>query len=77
METLKEIVNYLKIIGISIAGIGFIILMIKIAVEPEMKAKYLKLIKHLLIATVFITISLSEMSRISPTTFRSFSGIIK
>lgn len=59
METLKEIVNYLKIIGISIAGIGFIILMIKIAVEPEMKGKYLKLIKHLLIATVFITISLS------------------
>lgn len=59
METLKEIVNYLKIIGISIAGIGFIILMIKIAVEPEMKSKYLKLIKHLLIATVFITISLS------------------
>lgn len=59
METLKEIVNYLKIIGISMAGIGFIILMIKITVEPEMKAKYLKLIKHLLIATVFITISLS------------------
>ena len=59
MEILKDIVNYLKIIGISIAGIGFIILMIKIAVEPEMKGKYLKLIKHLLIATVFITISLS------------------
>lgn len=59
METLKEIINTLKIIGISIASIGFIVLMIKIAIEPEMKAKYLKLTKHLLIATVLITVSLS------------------
>ena len=59
METLKELVNILKIIGISVAGITFIIFMIKIATEPEMKAKYLKLTKHLLIATVLITVSLS------------------
>lgn len=59
METLKQIVNILKIIGISIAGISFIAIMIKIATEPEMKSKYLKLTKHLLMATVFITISLS------------------
>lgn len=59
MEMLKEIVNTLKIIGISIAGITFVVLMIKIATEPEMKAKYLKLTKHLLMATILITISLS------------------
>lgn len=59
METLKELVNILKIVGISVAGITFIIFMIKIATEPEMKSKYLKLTKHLLIATVLITVSLS------------------
>ncbi len=59
METLKSIISNLKIIGISIAGITFIILMIKIATESEMKLKYIKLTKHLLIATVLITVSLS------------------
>lgn len=59
MEILKELVNILKIIGISVAGITFIIFMIKIAIEPEMKSKYLKLTKHLLIATILITVSLS------------------
>ena len=43
METLKEIINILKIIGVSMAGITFVIFMIKIATEPEMKSKYLKL----------------------------------
>ena len=59
MDTLKEIINVLKIIGISIAGITFVALMVKIAVEPEMKSKYLKLTKHLLMATILITVSLS------------------
>lgn len=59
METLKSIIDVLKIIGISMAGITFIIFMIKIAVEPEYKAKYIKYTKHLLIATIFITLSLS------------------
>lgn len=59
METLKEIINYTKIIGISMAGITFVVFMIKIATEPEMKAKYLKFTKHLLIATILITVSLS------------------
>ncbi len=59
METLKNIINILKILGVSIAGITFIILMIKIAIEPEMKSKYLKLTKHLLMATILISISLS------------------
>lgn len=59
METLKGIVNILKIVGISIAGISFIAIMIKIATEPEMKSKYLKITKHLLIATILITVSLS------------------
>ena len=59
MDTLKEIINVLKIIGISIAGVTFVALMVKIAVEPEMKSKYLKLTKHLLMATILITVSLS------------------
>lgn len=59
METLKEIINILKVIGISMAGITFVVFMIKIATEPEMKSKYLKLTKHLLIATILITVSLS------------------
>ena len=59
MKTLKEIIDVLKIIGISIAGTTFIVFMIKIAVEPEEKQKYFKLTKHLLIATILITISLS------------------
>ena len=59
MKTLKTIISSLKILGISIAVITFIVLMIKIAIEPEMKAKYIKLTKHLLIATVLITVSLS------------------
>ena len=41
------------------AGITLVVLMIKIAIEPEMKAKYLKLTKHLLLATILITVSLS------------------
>ena len=37
MDTLNNIINSLKIIGISIAGIAFVVLMVKIAVEPEVK----------------------------------------
>lgn len=59
MEMLKDIINTLKILGISIAGITFIVLMVKIVTEPEYKAKYLKLVKHLLMATILITVSLS------------------
>lgn len=59
METLKEIINTLKIIGISLASVTFILFMIKIAIEPEYKAKYLKLTKHLLMAVIFITVSVS------------------
>ena len=59
METLNNVINSLKIIGISIAGIAFVVLMIKIAVEPEMKGRYLKLTKHLLLATILITVSLT------------------
>ncbi len=59
MNTLKEIIGVLKIIGISIAGITFIILMLKMATEPEYKEKYIKLTKHLLMATILITVSMS------------------
>lgn len=59
MEMLKGIIVVLRIISISITGIAFVILMIKIAVEPEYKSRYIKYTKHLLIATVLITVSLS------------------
>lgn len=59
MTTLKDIISVLKIIGISMAGATFVVLMIKIAIEPEYKARYLKLTKHLLIATILVTISVS------------------
>lgn len=59
MDLLQGIIGILKTIGISVAGITFVVLMLKIATNPEEKVKYLKLTKHLLIATIFITISLS------------------
>lgn len=45
--------------GIAIAGVTFIILLIKMSTEPDEKGKYVKLIKHLLIATILITLGLS------------------
>ena len=59
IETLKEIIKVLRTTGISIAGITFVVLMIKFGTDPDNKAKYIKLTKHLLIATVLITLSLS------------------
>ena len=59
MNTLREIIGILKIIGISVAGGAFIILMLKMVTEPEYKERYVKLTKHLLIATILITVSLS------------------
>lgn len=59
IETLKEIINILRNIGIGISGITFVILMVKMTTEPENKLKYIKLSKHLLIATIFITLALS------------------
>ncbi len=45
--------------GILIAGVTFVILIIKMGVDPDNKAKYIKLTKHVIIATVLITLSLS------------------
>ena len=59
MDTLKEIIITLRNIGIGIAGVTFIILLIKMSIEPDEKSKYIKLTKHLLIATILITISFS------------------
>lgn len=41
------------------AGVMFVILMIKTATDVDNKAKYLKLTKHLIIATILITLSLT------------------
>lgn len=49
----------LRNLGITIAGVTFIILMIKIGTDPDNKAKYLKLTKHVMIATILITLSLT------------------
>lgn len=46
-------------IGISIGGITFIILLIKMSIEPDNKAKYIKLAKNTVIASILITISLT------------------
>ncbi len=46
-------------LGIAIAGVTFIILMIKVGTDPDNKAKYLKLAKHVIIATILITLSLT------------------
>lgn len=43
----------------AIAGVMFVILMIKTATDTDNKVKHLKLTKHLIIATVLITLSLT------------------
>lgn len=49
----------MKNLGIAIAGITFIVLMIKMSIDPDNKGKYLKLTKHVLIASVLVTLSLT------------------
>ena len=46
-------------LGITIAGITFTVLMIKMGTDPDNKAKYIKLTKHVIIATILITLSLT------------------
>lgn len=45
--------------GIGIAGITLVVLLIKISIEPDNKAKYIRLIKNTVIATILITLSLT------------------
>lgn len=59
IETLKEIIGVLRNVGIAIGGITFIILLIKMSTEPDNKARYIKLAKNTIIASVLITISLT------------------
>lgn len=61
--------------GIAIAGVTFIILLIKMSTEPDEKGKYVKLIKHLLIATILITLGLSIVN-IPKTYFGSTAEIV-
>lgn len=46
-------------VGIAIGGITLIILFIKMSAEPDNKARYIKLIKNTVIASILITISLT------------------
>lgn len=59
METLQEIIGVLRNVGVAIGGITLIILLIKMTTEPDDKAKYIKLIKNTIIASILITISLT------------------
>lgn len=59
IETLKEIIGVLRNVGIAVGGITFIILLIKMSTEPDNKARYIKLAKNTIIASVLITISLT------------------
>lgn len=49
----------MRTLGITIAGITFTVLMIKLGTDPDNKAKYIKLAKHVIIATILITLSLT------------------
>lgn len=46
-------------VGITIGGITFLIFMIKMAVDCDNKARYIKLAKHTIIASILITLSLT------------------
>lgn len=46
-------------VGITIGGITFLIFMIKMGVDPDNKARYIKLAKNTVIASVLITLSLT------------------
>ena len=55
----KKIIGVLRNVGIAVGGITFIILLIKMSTEPDNKARYIKLAKNTIIASVLITISLT------------------
>lgn len=59
LETLQEIIEVLRNIGIVIAGATFIVLVLKMVIDPENRQKYIKLNKNLIIATVLVTLALS------------------
>ena len=59
MNTLKEIIGILQKIGITISGLTFSILMIKIVTDSENKPKYIKYSKNLIIATILLMLSLT------------------
>ena len=56
---MQEIINVLRNVGITIGGITFLIFMIKMGVDPENKARYIKLAKNTIIASILITLSLT------------------
>ena len=45
--------------GITVGGITFLIFMIKMGVDPDGKARYIKLAKNTVIASILITLSLT------------------
>ena len=56
---MQEIIRVFRNIGIAIGSVTFIILLIKMSVEPDNKMKYIKLAKNTVIASILITLSLS------------------
>lgn len=49
----------LKYLGLTIGGVTFLVFMIKMAIEPDSKAKYIKLAKNTIIASILITLALT------------------
>ena len=45
MSTLKEIISILRGLGITIAGITFVVLLLRIATNPEYKEKNIRLMQ--------------------------------
>ncbi len=49
----------MKNLGITIGGVTFLIFVIKMGIDPDNKARYIKLAKNTIIASVLITLSLT------------------
>ena len=56
---MQEILRVLRNVGITIGGITFLIFIIKMGVDPDGKARYIKLAKNTVIASILITLSLT------------------
>ena len=61
-------------VGITIGGVTFLIFMIKMGIDPDGKARYIKLARNTIIASILITLSLTLLE-IPKTYFGSQIGV--
>ncbi len=59
IEILKSMISTLQSMSIVLATIAFIVIMIKIVVEPDNKHRDIKILKNVLIAFVLVVVTLS------------------